>query len=183
MDFTFNAYWIHFRNDQSDEEKELIDEMVKYENTSFDKYVEMLMKVKGGYQLKYYPTFLDSISQKNNDRGFLAQGRSKKHPRRFVLGTRLLEALVQIQVLHLEEGKFITKNVSIEDLMENLKNRYGLVINGLNEEEYRNADVNTNLAFKENVDAFKSKLRQIGFYNDMSDAYILQKVRPRYELK
>lgn len=67
--------------------------------------------------------------------------------------------------------------------MANLKIRYGLVINGLSEEEYRNADVNTNLAFKENVDAFKSKLRQIGFYNDMSDAYILQKVRPRYELK
>lgn len=183
LEATFNAYWSFFKNIQSDEEKELIEEMVKYENASFDKYVEALMKVKGPYQLKYYPTFLDSISQKNNDRGFLAQGRSKKHPRRFVLGTRLLEALVQIQVLHLEEGKFITKNVSIEDLMENLKNRYGLVINGLNEEEYRNADVNTNLAFKENVEAFKSKLRQIGFYNDMSDAYILQKVRPRYELK
>lgn len=183
VEATLTAFWSMLRNNQTEEDNELLDDMVKYETTSFDKYVEALMKVKGPYQLKYYPQFLDSISQKNNDRGFLAQGRSKKHPRRFVLGTRLLEALVQIQVLHLDEGKFITKNVSIEDLMENLKNRYGLVINGLNEEEYRNADVNTNLAFKENVEAFKSKLRQIGFYNDMSDAYILQKVRPRYELK
>lgn len=184
IELSFNMFWNRFRLSHDDiEDRELLDEMVKYETTSFEKYIELLMKVKGPYQLKYYPQFLDSISQKNNDRGFLAQGRSKKHPRRFVLGTRLLEALVQIQVLHLEEGKFITKNVSIEDLMENLKNRYGLVINGLNEEEYRNADVNTNLAFKENVEAFKSKLRQIGFYNDMSDAYILQKVRPRYELK
>lgn len=183
VEATLTAFWSMLRNNQTVEDNELLDDMVKYETTSFDKYVEALMKVKGPYQLKYYPQFLDSISQKNNDRGFLAQGRSKKHPRRFVLGTRLLEALVQIQVLHLDEDKFITKNVSIEDLMENLKNRYGLVINGLNEEEYRNADVNTNLAFKENVEAFKSKLRQIGFYNDMSDAYILQKVRPRYELK
>lgn len=183
VEATLTAFWSILKNAQTQEDNELLDEMVKYEDTSFDKYVEALMKVKGPYQLKYYPQFLDSISQKNNDRGFLAQGRSKKHPRRFVLGTRLLEALVQIQVLHLESEKFTTKNVSIEDLMNNLKNRYGLVINGLNEEEYRNADVNTNLAFKENVEAFKSKLRQIGFYNDMSDAYILQKVRPRYELK
>ncbi len=183
VESTLTAYWNVLRNNQSDDDKELLDGMVKYEDSSFDKYVETLMKVKGPYQLKYYPQFLDSISQKNNDRGFLTQGRSKKYPRRFVLGTRLLEALVQIQVLHLEDDKFFAQNISIEDLMANLKIRYGLVINGLSEEEYRNADVNTNLAFKENVDAFKSKLRQIGFYNDMSDAYILQKVRPRYELK
>jgi len=43
-------------------------------------------------------------------------------------------------------------------------------------------NANTNIAFKENMEAFKQKLRQIGFYNDMSDAYILQKVRPRYEI-
>lgn len=183
VEATLTAFWSMLRNNQTDDDQELLDEMVKYEGSAFDKCVETMMKVKGPYQLKYYPQFLDSISQKNNDRGFLAQGRSKKHPRRYVLGTRLLEALVQIQLLHLEDEKFTTKNVSIEDLMEKLKNRYGLIINGLNEEAYRNADVNTNLAFKENVEAFKSKLRQIGFYNDMSDAYILQKVRPRYELK
>lgn len=178
----FKVAWGMIYNQQTDEDKQLITEMVKYENTFFDKYVEFIMKVKGPYQLKYYPTFIDSISQKNNERGFLAQGRSKKHPRRYVLGTRLLETLVQIQVLHLENEKFITKSLSIEDLMKNLKERYGLIINGLNEERFENAEVNTILAFKENVEAFKLKLRQIGFYNDLSDAYILQKVRPRYEL-
>ena len=178
----FKVAWGMIYNQQTDEDKQLITEMVKYENTFFDKYVEFIMKVKGPYQLKYYPTFIDSISQKNNERGFLAQGRSKKHPRRYVLGTRLLETLVQIQVLHLENEKFITKSLSIEDLMKNIKERYGLIINGLNEERFENAEVNTILAFKENVEAFKLKLRQIGFYNDLSDAYILQKVRPRYEL-
>ena len=38
------------------------------------------------------------------------------------------------------------------------------------------------LRYLENVEAFKLKLRQIGFYNDLSDAYILQKVRPRYQM-
>ena len=72
--------------------------------------------------------------------------------------------------------------MSIEELTKNLRERYGLIINGLSEERFSNADVNTILAFKENVEAFKFKLRQIGFYNDLSDAYILQKVRPRYQM-
>ena len=50
------------------------------------------------------------------------------------------------------------------------------------EEEYLDADVEMNAAFKVNMDAFKNKLRQIGFYTDMSDACILQKIRPRYKL-
>ncbi|RRQ44982.1 hypothetical protein [Chryseobacterium sp. SC28] len=179
----FKALWGHtIRNQSDDEDRTLLSEMVKYETTYFDRYVELLLKVRGKYQHKSYIELLDSLSQKNNERGFLAQGRSKKHPRRYVLGTRLLEALVQIQVLHLEGDKFITQSLSIEELMNNLRKRYGLIINGLEEERFKNVDIHTHLAFKENVEAFKIKLRQIGFYNDLSDAYILQKIRPRYEL-
>lgn len=178
----FETYWDIVYQEQDQEYKDLLSEMVKYETTYFDRYVELLLKVRGKYQHKSHIELLDSLSQKNSERGFLAQGRSKKHPRRYVLGTRLLEALVQIQVLHLEGNKFITQNLSVEELMNNLRNRYGLIINGLHEERFQSIDLHTHLAFKENVEAFKMKLRQIGFYNDLSDAYILQKVRPRYEL-
>lgn len=178
----FEAYWDIVYQEQDDDDKNLLAEMVKYENNYFDRYVELLLKVRGKYQHKSHIELLDSLSQKNNERGFLAQGRSKKHPRRYVLGTRLLEALVQIQVLYLDENKFITQSLSVEELMNNLRKRYGLIINGLNEERFQNTELYTHLAFKENVEAFKMKLRQIGFYNDLSDAYILQKIRPRYEL-
>lgn len=179
----FSAFWNIIYSQQDDSDKSLLEEKVKYEETYFEKYVEILVKEKGPYQHKYHLTFIDSLCQKNNDRGFLAQGRSKKHPRRYVLGTRLLETLVQIQVLDREDDKFITRSLSIEELMENLRERYGLIINGQNEERFKDADLHTNIAFKENVEAFKLKLRQIGFYNDLSDAYILQKIRPRYSLK
>ena len=178
----FETYWDIVYQEQDEDDKNLLAEMVKYETTYFDRYVELLLKVRGKYQHKSHIELLDSLSQKNNERGFLAQGRSKKHPRRYVLGTRLLEALVQIQVLHLDGNKFITQSLSVEELMNNLRNRYGLIINGLNEERFQNTDLYTHLAFKENVEAFKMKLRQIGFYNDLSDAYILQKIRLRYEL-
>lgn len=183
LELKCESKWIDMIANLEDEDKVLAAEKVKYEETFFDKYVELLVKEKGPYQHKYHLTFIDSLCQKNNERGFLAQGRSKKHPRRYVLGTRLLETLVQIQVLDREDDKFITRSLSIEELMENLRERYGLIINGQNEERFKDADLHTNIAFKENVEAFKLKLRQIGFYNDLSDAYILQKIRPRYSLK
>ncbi len=178
----FETQWDNLYNSLEEDDRELIKDMVKYEDTYFDKYIELILKARGAYQYRYHVQLIDNLAQKNTERGFMAQGRSKKHPRRFVLGTRLLETLVQILVLDVEDDKFTTKTLSIEELIENIRDRYGLIINGLSEERFKDADLNTHLAFKENVESFKMKLRQIGFYNDLSDAYILQRIRPRYEL-
>lgn len=179
----FETQWDNIYNDMDEDEKLFIDDIVKYENSYFDRYIEYILKARSAYQYKFHIELIDKLSQKNSERGFMAQGRSKKHPRRFVLGTRLLETLVQILVLEVKDKNFVTKNLSIEELIQKLRERYGLIINGLQEEKFQDSDINTHLAFKENVEAFKLKLRQIGFYNDLSDAYILQKIRPRYELK
>lgn len=168
--------------DLDEEDKLLVDDIVKYEETFFDKYLAIILNSKAKRQFIEYKRLLANLSQNNSDRGFMAQGRSKKHPRRFVMGTRLLETLVQIMVLESNEDHFVTRSLSIEELMNTLRERYGLTINGIAELRFKEANVNTHLAFKENVEAFKQKLRQIGFYDDLSDAYILQKVRPRYQL-
>tara|TARA_R110002124_G_scaffold251205_5_gene416445 strand:+ start:16028 stop:17581 length:1554 start_codon:yes stop_codon:yes gene_type:complete len=178
----FETQWDNLYNSLEEDDRELIKDMVKYEDTYFDKYIELIVKARGAYQYRYHVQLIDNLAQKNTERGFMAQGRSKKHPRRFVLGTRLLETLVQILVLDVADDQFTTKTLSIEELIENIRTRYGLIINGLSEERFKEADLNTHLAFKENVESFKMKLRQIGFYNDLSDAYILQRIRPRYEL-
>lgn len=178
----FQAKYTILYKDLDEEDQLLVDDLVKYEETYFDKYLAIILNSKAKHQLKEYKRFLANVSQNNSDRGFMAQGRSKKHPRRFVMGTRLLETLVQIMVLESQGDHFITRSLSIEELMNRIRERYGLIINGITEPRFRDANVNTHLAFKENVEAFKQKLRQIGFYDDLSDAYILQKVRPRYQL-
>lgn len=178
----FETQWDNLYSTLDEEDKGLIHDMVKFEDSYFDKYIELILKARGNYQFRFHIQLFDNLSQKNNERGFLAQGRSRKHPRRFVLGTRLLETLVQILVLESDGTNFHTRTLSIEDLIKSIRERYGLIINGLSENRFNSADVNTHLAFKENVEAFKLKLRQIGFYNDLSDAYILQRIRPRYEL-
>jgi len=172
-----------FKEEEEDDKKNLL-ESVQFEESYFDKYVMTLLKAKGAYQYQYFQGFLDSISMKNTDYGFMADGRSRKHPRRAVLGSRLLETLVQLLVLEPKEGVgFSSHSLSIDDLISKLRSRYGIVINGLNEPRFFEADIETHQAFKENVDAFKNKLRQIGFYTDLSDAYILQKIRPRYKFQ
>lgn len=170
-------------SEEAQEDKALLEDITQYEDSYFDKYVAVLLKFKGGYQYKHHNHLIDNLSQKNSERGFMASGRSRKHPRKYVIGTKLLETIVQILVLDIEDNHFVTKSLSIDKLTEEIRNRYGLIINGINEERFMNTDLNTNLAFKENMVALKNKLRQIGFYDDLSDAFILQKVRPRYDIK
>jgi hypothetical protein len=167
-----------------EDDKEEVYDFVQYDDSYFDKYIQTLLKARGAYQYKYYIQFLDNISMKNSDYGFMADGRSRRHSRRAVLGSRLLEMLIQLLVLEpKKEGTFCSRSLSIDELISRLRSRYGIIINGLTEKRFENADVQTHLAFKENVEAFKNKLRQIGFYSDLSDAYILQKIRPRYKFE
>jgi hypothetical protein len=181
LEIYYQVQWDNLSSSWDEEDKEIVNEFAQYENSYFNRYIELLMRLRGNYQYRFTVQMIDNLSNKNNERGFMAQGRSKKHPRRFVLGTRLLEALTQINLLENQNDSLQPKAVSIEELMGIFRERYGLIINGLEDSKFSGADLTTIQAFKENVEAFKNKLRQIGFCNDLSDAFILQKIRPRYE--
>ena len=167
---------------------EEIDEMLQFFDSDdyFGRYIYLLEKSNGGssYQFSYFHWMLDSIGMKNSETQLLADGRrSRKHPRRGALGSKLLETLVQLLVLEpTENGTYKSRSLSIDELAQRIRERYGLVINGSNEPRFAGADVETHAAFKDNMEAFKNKLRQIGFYTDLSDAYLLQKIRPRYKI-
>ncbi len=162
-------------------------EMLEFfpEDDYFDMLVHILEKSNlGGYQYRYLREFLDSVSMKNSPSMLLADSRSKRHPRRGALGSKLIETMVQLLVLRENSnGGFESRSLSIDELADAIRNRYGLVINGIDEPRFADADVEMNAAFRVNMEAFKDKLRQIGFYTDMSDACILQKIRPRYKLE
>lgn len=158
-----------------------LQEYLQYEETPLEKYVQCLMKVGAAYQLKYSRDFLDKASMKNDTSAFIIDGRSRKYTRRGAIGSKLLEVLVQLLVLTPKDGGFESKPLSIRQLVQEIRDRYGLIIDGTDEPRFKNADIKTHLAFKENVDALKNKLRQIGFYTDLSDASSLQKIRPRYK--
>lgn len=171
-----------FAADEEDEKAEL-KRFIRYEKDAIDQYAAILAKVRGPYQQKYHVQFFDNISMKNGGSAFLAGGRvrNSRHPRRGILGARLLELLVHLLVLRGRDGGgFEAHALSVVELMDAMRERYGLVVDGTKEARFAGVGVETRLAFRANVEAFKDRLRQIGFYTDLSDAGTLQKVRPRY---
>jgi hypothetical protein len=140
------------------------------------------MAYRGKYHRQYITECLDSLLLKNKDKGLLAQARTKGSPRRFVLGSRLLEVLLQVAVLTQDQGRFVTREIRIEELLAFLRERYGLYIDRLPQTAQANSSILDRRALRMNLDTFKRRLREIGFYEDLSDAYVTQKVSPRYAI-
>jgi hypothetical protein len=164
--------------------RQVVRDIVQLEDGDVNGYLAVFMHQRGAYHIRHNTYLLDSLMQKNTESGLLAVGRSRKQKRRFVMGTRLLELLAQLSVLRADatQQHYHTSPVSIEDFTEFLHQRYGLIINGLDLPRFADSDLRTHQAFSLNVGALKDKLRQIGFYTQLSDAYLLQKIRPRYTL-
>lgn len=148
----------------------------------FESFIEILMAYRGKYHRQYITECLDSLLLKNKGNGLLAQQRAKGSPRRFMLGSKLLEVLLQVAVLTQDEGRFVTREIRIEDLLALLRDRYGLYIDRLPENGQTTGSILDRRALRLNFEAFKRRLREIGFYEDLSDAYVTQKVSPRYTI-
>jgi len=173
--------------EESTASKEDVDPEIREVNAmglgEFESFIEILMAYRGKYHRQYITECLDSLLLKNRENGLLAQSRSKGSPRRFVLGSKLLEVLLQLAVLTQDGGRFVTREVRIEELLAFLRNRYGLYIDRLPENGKANSSILDRRALRLNLESFKRRLREIGFYEDLSDAYVTQKVSPRYAIE
>ena len=74
--------------------------------------------------------------------------------------------------------------IKIDSLLDFLKTRYGICIDCLPEGSgYRIPSIQDRSALRKNKEIFKNRLREIGFYQDLSDAYITQNIYPRYKIE
>ncbi len=100
----------------------------------FDLFIELVTHLRQKHHLNYLTEMMDKLFQKNTDSGAMVQGKSRNNPRRWHLGGRLLEVLVQLAVLRWGEkdGKksFYSEPILIEDFLLWAEARYGLVIGG-----------------------------------------------------
>jgi len=155
-----------------------LDRIRKLNMDPIDRYVEMMYYLTYKRLISQYRKMLDSFCGKNMDTGFLRAGKGKIG-RRYYLGSELLETLVQISVLDYQHGFLKQRGKTIKDFVEWLKNRYGILI-----DEYGEAVENAEIAqaMSKNYDALKDRLRQLGFYADLSDASNSQQIQPRYKV-
>ncbi|MEO6034763.1 MAG: hypothetical protein ABIQ35_05880 [Verrucomicrobiota bacterium] len=93
--------------------------------------------------------------------------------------------LLQIAVLRFDDltGRYHSEEIQIDRLLAFLRQRYGLHIDFLPRGEgFGEPTIADCEALRRNKTAFKNKLREIGFFQDLSDAYITQYVTPRYRI-
>jgi hypothetical protein len=150
----------------------------------FDTYLEMIVALRGPFHRQYITECVDSLLLKGRAGAFLAQGRTKNAPRRFVLESRLLEVLLQIAVLRPGGASgFYTSEMRIDELLVLLRERYGIFIDQLPRGDgFTTASIDDRRALRENAKAFTERLREVGFYRDLSDAYVTQTITPRYRI-
>jgi hypothetical protein len=145
-----------------------------------DMFIEILMTLRGPYHRRYITEFFDSVF-KRGEAGIMHQ--SKGSARRFYMGSRLLEVLLQIAVLRSSGGGFYTRELRIDELLTFLQERYGIYIDRLPPGDgFSLASINDLAALRRNAEGFKERLREIGFFCDLSDAYVTQTITPRYAI-
>ncbi len=147
---------------------------------SIDKYVEILCNDKSNWKnlVARHKKLMGGLCNMNREDGFLQGGRGRQ--RKYVMGNLLLEVLVQLAVVSADPKGFKTQPITIVSFVEWLKNRYGIYIN----EWITGSDSpETAKALNNNFLALKERLRQLGFYTDLSDASNSQVIKPRFKIE
>ena len=93
--------------------------------------------------------------------------------------------LLQLSLLGVDSRRaaFHTESLRIDEFLDLLRERYGLYIDRLPDGDgFGPAIVTDHAALRENRAAFIARLREIGFYSDLSDAYLTQTITPRYTI-
>ena len=145
---------------------------------ALQRFVELVALERTRYYRKYLTEQLDTVLMKNQETCLLRQGKGRRNERRWHIGSLMLEMLVQIAVLEPEGMGFRSRPILVDDLLFWLRQRYGLTLMP----DWPTATIQDYEAFNANLRTLKRRLREIGFYTDLSDAYNAQIIRPRYEI-
>ncbi|QDU76842.1 hypothetical protein Pan97_38990 [Bremerella volcania] len=152
--------------------------------SDFETYIEIIVGLQAAGHRRNIVTALDSLMMKNDQGALLAQPRVRNSKRRVVLDGRLLEVLLQIAVLRPGGRRgFHTTEMRIEEVLLFLRERYGIYVDRLPPNDgFGEASITDREALRENLALFKTRRREVGFYRDLSDAYVTQTVTPRYSI-
>ncbi|MFP8960773.1 methylation-associated defense system protein MAD7 [Streptomyces nanhaiensis] len=172
-------------SEQPEEVRPLLDASMGLD--PFEQYLELLMAYRGRYHHKYIVDTIDSLLLKNRPGAAITQPHGGR--RRFVLDSALLEVLVQVALLRLNPRSSSspythhTVSLRLDEFLALLRDRYGLHVDRLPAQDgFGAAGLEEETALRVNTEAFTTRMREIGFYDDLSDAYLTQVITPRFTI-
>ena len=146
----------------------------------FTTYVEVVTHYRVKFHRQYLTECLDTLLLKNRPGAMIAQPRDGY--RRFTLDSRLLEVLLQLSLLGGSPTGFSTRSsLRVDEFLAVLRDRYGLYIDQLPDGDgFGPGDHHRPRRAAGEPGGVHRRLREIGFYSDLSDAYLTQTITPRY---
>ncbi|MCA0453971.1 MAG: hypothetical protein LCI00_08355 [Chloroflexi bacterium] len=164
--------------ENGEEQDPEIKSILNLELPPFDAYIEILYQKTFKNRVRNHKKMMASLCGLNQEDGFLHGGRGKQ--RKYVLGNQLLELLVQLAVVTHRGGQFATQPITISEFMQWIRTRYGILIDTTGQ-TIDSPEIAR--ALERNYNALKDRLRQLGFFTDLSDASISQVIRPRFPIQ
>jgi hypothetical protein len=115
--------------------------------------------------------WMGSVGGCNASFGFIRGTSKRRASWRYQMSDDLLASLVQLSVVHLadEEGR-----ISLADFLRFLETRFGVIVA---RPPRQREDTATRAAARANLEAMKRRLRQMGFFADLSDDFTAQYIR------
>jgi hypothetical protein len=78
---------------------------------------------------------------------------------------------------------FHTGELRVDELLVFLRERYGIFIDLMPRGDgFTSTSIEDRRTLRDNLRAFTERLRELGFYRDLSDAYVTQTITPRYRI-
>lgn len=68
LELYYQVQWDTLSATWDEDDKEIVNDAV-YEESNYNNYIELLMRLRGNYQYRYHVQMIDNLSNKNNERG------------------------------------------------------------------------------------------------------------------
>jgi len=165
----------------SDDKAAQLKELNKVYKNTFQQYLELAYPEVHARQFRHHREFLDAVLGKNSDYGIMKAGAGPINKRRFYLSGGITELLLHLSILNYHDKQgFYTEKTTVNRLLNILENRYGIMVDRIGLTE-RTSQIEA--ALKDNLAAFKTKLREAGSFVDLSDASNVQVLKPRFVIR
>ena len=167
----------HFNSLEDKSALAFIEEVVSQANSKFEAFVSLIVADLGRRSRDGYRKWFKNVGgvelARITDTVALLSGAEKTKSWGYSMTDRMLESLIDLCFVD-TKGNRLYGALDLEDLLKRMKERFGVLINEIPPEE---ENIEAGIAANFNLQEFKTRLRQLGRFESLSDEFEAQYVK------